>query len=419
MPVILGPDGPSLGGFVCPAVVAAAERWKLGQLRAGRPRAARAVDAGAGGRRRRPARAPGWPGRRRRSSRWPGRRGTRAGRRAGRRDDARARPGARRRRPPRRHLPPGRRPVPARRVRPDDARPRAAAARARARPVGRRAPRRRRRRRHRRRALAARAGRRRRARPSTARSARSGAAEDELRRRRATRRFPSRIVHLPLSWDDPATREAIERYMHGVRADAPWCPWNIEFIRRINGLDTRRRRAPHRVRRVVPRARARRRVPRRAGGHAARPPPPPRDHEVQPGPHVDAGERRRHRRRLPVHLRHGGPGRLPVRRAHRAGVEPRPPRPALRPSRGCCAPFDQLAVPPGRAPTSCSSMRAAQARGRARRSTIEDDHVPPAPTTGASSPTHADEIAAFQRRAAGRVRRRAGGVGREPGSSAR
>ena len=50
--------------------------------------------------------------------------------------------------------------------------------------------------------------------------------------------FPSRIVHLPLSWDDPATREAIERYMHGVRADAPWCPWNIEFIRRINGLET-------------------------------------------------------------------------------------------------------------------------------------------------------------------------------------
>jgi len=47
---------------------------------------------------------------------------------------------------------------------------------------------------------------------------------------------PSRIVHLPLSWDDPATREAIDRYMKGVRADAPWCPWNIEFIRRINGL---------------------------------------------------------------------------------------------------------------------------------------------------------------------------------------
>lgn len=50
--------------------------------------------------------------------------------------------------------------------------------------------------------------------------------------------FPSREVHLPLSWDDPATREAIDRYVHGVRADAPWCPWNIEFIRRINGLDS-------------------------------------------------------------------------------------------------------------------------------------------------------------------------------------
>ncbi|MFC8047912.1 5-oxoprolinase/urea amidolyase family protein [Nocardia sp. NPDC057353] len=49
---------------------------------------------------------------------------------------------------------------------------------------------------------------------------------------------PSRTVHLPLSWDDPATREAITRYMHGVRADAPWCPWNIEFIRRVNGLET-------------------------------------------------------------------------------------------------------------------------------------------------------------------------------------
>jgi urea carboxylase len=35
MPILLGPDGPSLGGFVCPAVVASAELWKLGQLKAG------------------------------------------------------------------------------------------------------------------------------------------------------------------------------------------------------------------------------------------------------------------------------------------------------------------------------------------------------------------------------------------------
>jgi urea carboxylase len=49
---------------------------------------------------------------------------------------------------------------------------------------------------------------------------------------------PSRIVQLPLSWDDPATRLAIDRYMRSVRPDAPWCPSNIEFIRRINGLDS-------------------------------------------------------------------------------------------------------------------------------------------------------------------------------------
>jgi urea carboxylase len=50
-------------------------------------------------------------------------------------------------------------------------------------------------------------------------------------------RVPSRIVRLPLSWDDPATQLAIDRYQQTVRPDAPWCPSNIEFIRRINGLD--------------------------------------------------------------------------------------------------------------------------------------------------------------------------------------
>ncbi len=49
---------------------------------------------------------------------------------------------------------------------------------------------------------------------------------------------PSRIVWLPLSWDDAAARLAIEKYAQLVRADAPWCPSNIEFIRRINGLES-------------------------------------------------------------------------------------------------------------------------------------------------------------------------------------
>src|ERR1700729_90879 len=35
MPIILGPDGPSLGGFVCPLVVIQADLWKIGQLAPG------------------------------------------------------------------------------------------------------------------------------------------------------------------------------------------------------------------------------------------------------------------------------------------------------------------------------------------------------------------------------------------------
>jgi urea carboxylase len=49
--------------------------------------------------------------------------------------------------------------------------------------------------------------------------------------------LPTRIVHLPLAWNDSQTRLAIEKYMQSVRPDAPWCPSNLEFIRRINGLD--------------------------------------------------------------------------------------------------------------------------------------------------------------------------------------
>jgi urea carboxylase len=49
---------------------------------------------------------------------------------------------------------------------------------------------------------------------------------------------PTRIVHLPLSWEDESTLVAIQKYMQSVRADAPWCPSNLEFIRRVNGLDS-------------------------------------------------------------------------------------------------------------------------------------------------------------------------------------
>lgn len=49
---------------------------------------------------------------------------------------------------------------------------------------------------------------------------------------------PSRIVYLPLSWNDPQAKLAMEKYQTTVRPDAPWCPDNIEFIKRINGLSS-------------------------------------------------------------------------------------------------------------------------------------------------------------------------------------
>jgi len=63
------------------------------------------------------------------------------------------------------------------------------------------------------------------------------ATETELAGQLEELSVPSRIVHLPLSWDDIACHEAIEKYSQTVRPGAPWCPSNLEFIRRINGLE--------------------------------------------------------------------------------------------------------------------------------------------------------------------------------------
>ncbi|MEJ5064362.1 urea carboxylase [Erwinia sp. MYb375] len=52
-------------------------------------------------------------------------------------------------------------------------------------------------------------------------------------------RVPSRIVHLPMAFEDSATLGAVERYSETVRASAPWLPNNVDFIQRINGLSSR------------------------------------------------------------------------------------------------------------------------------------------------------------------------------------
>lgn len=61
-------------------------------------------------------------------------------------------------------------------------------------------------------------------------------AERHLAKTLQSMTVPSRIVHLPLSFNDEACQTAIDKYTQSVRPDAPWCPSNLEFIRRINGL---------------------------------------------------------------------------------------------------------------------------------------------------------------------------------------
>jgi len=48
----------------------------------------------------------------------------------------------------------------------------------------------------------------------------------------------TRIVNLPMAFEDAATLDAVARYRQSVRDEAPWLPSNTEFMRRINGLDS-------------------------------------------------------------------------------------------------------------------------------------------------------------------------------------
>jgi urea carboxylase len=52
---------------------------------------------------------------------------------------------------------------------------------------------------------------------------------------------PSRLIRLPIAFDDSQTRAAVQRYVDGIRADAPNCEGgnNIDYIVRYNGLADR------------------------------------------------------------------------------------------------------------------------------------------------------------------------------------
>ena len=53
--------------------------------------------------------------------------------------------------------------------------------------------------------------------------------------------IPSRLVHLPVAFDDSQTRAAVDRYIHSIRKDAPNCEGgnNIDYIVEYNGLESR------------------------------------------------------------------------------------------------------------------------------------------------------------------------------------
>lgn len=51
-------------------------------------------------------------------------------------------------------------------------------------------------------------------------------------------RLPSRIVHMPLVFNDERSRKAIARYTSTIRSTAPYLPSNIEFLQKLNGLDS-------------------------------------------------------------------------------------------------------------------------------------------------------------------------------------
>ena len=113
-----------------------------------------------------------------------------------------------------------------------------------------------------------------------------------------------------------------------------------------------------------------RRLSRRAGRDAARSASSAGDHQIQPRAHLDAGECRRHRRRLSLHLRHGGTRRLSALRPHHPDVEPLAHDRLFRRSPGCCASSTASASFPCRA-RSCwrraKRFRMAAIRSRSKR----------------------------------------------------
>lgn len=47
---------------------------------------------------------------------------------------------------------------------------------------------------------------------------------------------PSKVIKLPMAFEDSQTLAAVKRYQETIRSSAPWLPSNIDFIAKINGM---------------------------------------------------------------------------------------------------------------------------------------------------------------------------------------
>lgn len=50
---------------------------------------------------------------------------------------------------------------------------------------------------------------------------------------------PSRIIRLPMAFEDKKTLGAVERYKETIRSNAPWLPNNVDFLKEVNGFEDR------------------------------------------------------------------------------------------------------------------------------------------------------------------------------------
>ncbi|PSC69627.1 urea carboxylase [Micractinium conductrix] len=50
-------------------------------------------------------------------------------------------------------------------------------------------------------------------------------------------KLPYRVLHLPLAFNEKWTHEAISRYMRSIRSEAPYLPSNVKFVAANNGLE--------------------------------------------------------------------------------------------------------------------------------------------------------------------------------------